>query len=112
MPNQQIALTEVFFSLSDPTRRAILKRLSKGPASISELAKPFQMALPSFMQHIEVLADCGLIRSKKVGRVRTCELTPQKLKIAEAWLIEQRGLWEKQSETLDEYLSAVARGKK
>ena len=75
MPNQE--LTHVFHALSDRTRRAVLERLTRGPAAVSELARPFKMALPSFVQHLGVLEDCGLVRSKKQGRVRTYTLAPQ-----------------------------------
>jgi DNA-binding transcriptional ArsR family regulator len=91
MPNQQ--LTRVFQALTDPTRRAVLERLTRGPAPVSALARPFRMALPSFMQHLDVLEDCGLVRSKKQGRVRTYALAPQPLKAAEDWLTAQRAHW-------------------
>src|SRR5690349_8854127 len=94
VPNQQaVQLNRVFHSLSDPTRRAVLERLSSGPAAVSELAQPFGMSLPSFLQHLEVLEDCGLVKSRKAGRVRTYELTPQPLQTAEGWLGNQRALW-------------------
>src|SRR2546423_12901879 len=89
MPNKE--LTHVFHALSDPTRRAVLERLTRGPAAVSELARPFKMALPSFVQHLGVLEDCGLVRSKKQGRVRTYALAPPPLKAAEHWLSAQRG---------------------
>jgi DNA-binding transcriptional ArsR family regulator len=92
MPQRQSSLSQVFFAVCDPTRRAVLKRLAAGPASVSELAEPFGMALPSFMQHIEMLAEYGLIRTKKVGRVRRCALAPGRLKAAEAWVAELRAL--------------------
>ncbi len=71
MPNQLIQLDRVFYALADPTRRAVLERLSVGPAAVSELAKPFDMALPSFTQHPHVLSECGLVHSQKTGRIRT-----------------------------------------
>ena len=94
----------VFRALSDPTRRIVLERLSKSPASVSELAAPFPIALPSFVQHMGVLEDCGLVRSKKVGRVRTYQLVPKRMKIAENWLTKQRNLWESRLDKLDLYL--------
>jgi DNA-binding transcriptional ArsR family regulator len=94
----------VFRALSDPTRRRLVERLSARPGSVSELAEPFDMALPSFMQHLKVLEGCGLVRSKKVGRVRTYELAPARLKLAERWLVRQRRLWERRLDQLDEYL--------
>jgi DNA-binding transcriptional ArsR family regulator len=104
MPNQQAQLDGVFRALGDHTRRAVLSRLSAGPAAVSELARPFDIALPSFMQHLEVLERCGLVRSKKVGRVRTYRLTPQPLKAAERWMGRQRVLWERRLDQLDDYL--------
>jgi DNA-binding transcriptional ArsR family regulator len=104
MPNQSAELDRVFRALSDPTRRAVLNRLSGGPAPVSELARPFDMALPSFTQHLGVLEDCGLVRSRKKGRVRTYRLAPQPLKAAEHWMVEQRALWERRLDQLDRYL--------
>jgi DNA-binding transcriptional ArsR family regulator len=106
MPNQQASqLDRVFHGLADPTRRAVLKRLGSGPAAVSELAKPFGMALPSFLQHLDVLEDCGLVKSRKVGRVRTYRLTPQPLKAAEGWLEKQRAVWSRRLDQLDAYLA-------
>jgi DNA-binding transcriptional ArsR family regulator len=107
MPNQlsqPIDLNRVFQALSDPTRRAVLERLISGPARMSELAQPFNMALPSFSQHLDVLENCGLVRSRKVGRVRTYQLAPQPLQVAEQWIAEQRAIWEARLEQLDDYL--------
>lgn len=100
-------IDQVFRALSDPTRRQVLSRLSRSPASVSELAQPFDMALPSFVQHMRILEDCGLVRSTKRGRVRTYQLAPQRLKLAEDWLSEQRLLWERRLDQLDEYLLAL-----
>jgi DNA-binding transcriptional ArsR family regulator len=83
-------LTTVFQALTDPTRRAVIERLTRGPAAMSELARPFAMALPSFSQHLGVLESCGLVRSKKVGRVRTYRLAPEPLKKAASWIARQR----------------------
>ena len=105
MPNQQAArLDNVFHGLADPTRRAVLERLGTGPATVSELAKPFRMALPSFLQHLGVLEDCGLVKSRKLGRVRTYQITPKPLKMAEGWLQEQRNIWSRRLDQLDSYL--------
>jgi DNA-binding transcriptional ArsR family regulator len=103
MPNQY-ALDDVFRALADPTRRAVVARLGRGPAPVSELAGPFEMALPSFMQHLRVLEECGLVRSRKTGRVRTCELAPRALRKAERWMAEQRALWERRLDQLDDYV--------
>jgi DNA-binding transcriptional ArsR family regulator len=112
MPNQSVPLNRVFQALADPTRRAVLERLSGGPASVSELAEPFQMALPSFSQHLEVLENCGLVRSRKTGRVRTYELAPQPLKEAEQWMVTQRENWERRLDQLDNYLKDLKEQKR
>jgi DNA-binding transcriptional ArsR family regulator len=104
MPNQSVKLNRVFQALGDPTRRAVLERLGKGSASTTELARPFKMALPSFLQHLDVLKKCGLVRSRKRGRVRTFELVRQPLKDAEHWMAEQRAIWERRLDQLDSYL--------
>ena len=93
MLNYQQPLDAVFQALADPTRRAVLGRLGKGPASISELKKPFDMALPSFMKHIHFLEDSGWIVTRKHGRVRTCVIEKKAFAAADAWLAEQRALW-------------------
>jgi DNA-binding transcriptional ArsR family regulator len=106
MPNQQaVQLDRVFHGLADPTRRAVLGKLSNGPAAVSELAEPFNMSLPSFLQHLDVLENCGLVKSRKAGRVRTYRLTPQPLRIAEGWLEKQRSLWNRRLDQLDTYLT-------
>jgi DNA-binding transcriptional ArsR family regulator len=107
MPNHSVQLDCVFRALGDPTRRAVLGRLSRGPAAVSELARPFEMALPSFIQHLAVLEECGLVRSQKRGRVRTFQLVPQPLQAAEHWMVEQRALWERRLDQLDDYLKAL-----
>jgi DNA-binding transcriptional ArsR family regulator len=105
VPNQQAAqLNGVFHGLADPTRRAVLERLSRGPAPVSELARPFPMALPSFLQHLDVLETCGLVKSRKTGRVRTYRLVPKPLKSAESWLEKQRSFWNRRLDQLDAYL--------
>ena len=104
MPHQLAQLDRVFHALADPTRRAVLKRLSSGPAAVSELARPFDMALPSFTQHLKVLEASGLVLSRKAGRVRTYHLAPQPLKEAEDWMAEQRSLWERRLDQLDAFL--------
>lgn len=103
MPNQN--LDHVFQALADPTRRAVVQRLSRGPAPVKELARPFDMALPSFMQHLRVLEKSGLVRSRKIGRVRTCEMASERLAQAESWIAEQRALWEGRLDRLEAYLA-------
>jgi len=97
-------LDRVFQGLADSTRRAVLERLSRGPAAVSELAAPFSMSLPSFLQHLDVLEDCGLVKSRKAGRVRTYQLTPRRLRVAEDWLEKQRAIWNGRLDQLDSYL--------
>jgi DNA-binding transcriptional ArsR family regulator len=104
MPHQSARLDRVFHALADPTRRAVLQRLSGGPAPVSELARPFRMALPSFAQHLDVLENCGLVRSRKTGRVRTYRLAPRPLVVAEQWMVERRAIWERRLDQLDNYL--------
>jgi DNA-binding transcriptional ArsR family regulator len=104
MPNQTERLNQVFQALADPTRRAVLQRLSRGPASTLELARPFDMALPSFTQHLGVLERFGLVKSKKAGRVRTFELAPKHLQAAEDWITDRRKLWERRLDQLEAYL--------
>ena len=107
MPNQSLALDRVFHALADPSRRAIVERLTRGPASVSELAKPLPMALPSVVQHLRVLEDSGLVRSEKIGRVRTCRIEPAPLSTAEGWIAEQRALWEGRLDRLEAYLNEL-----
>jgi DNA-binding transcriptional ArsR family regulator len=107
MANQQLTpapLPEVFYALGDPTRLAIVGELGRGPASVSALAAPFSMALPSFMKHLSVLERSGVIRSQKIGRVRTCELVPKTLSLAQSWLAEQRALWEARSDRMASFV--------
>jgi DNA-binding transcriptional ArsR family regulator len=108
MAYQQQALDSVFHALADPTRRAVVQRLSRGTATVSELAKPFDMALPSFMKHLGVLERSKLIVSHKIGRVRTCEVQHEKLAAAERWLEEQRNLWKNRYQNLDGLLAKLS----
>lgn len=107
MDNDPARLDAVFQALSDPTRRAVLGRLGKGTATISELAAPFEMALPSFMNHIHVLEKSQLIVSRKTGRVRTCALDRDKLIAAERWFGEQHLLWQTRFTNLDRLLKSI-----
>ena len=100
MDNQKAQLSSVFYALTDPPRRAIVGVLCSGPASVSALAEPFEMALPSFMKHLAVLERSGVIRSNKIGRVRTCELRPKALKPAEQWMAGQRAAWEARTDRM------------
>ena len=103
MANNQTVLDRAFYALADPTRRAVVQRLGKGDVSVSDLAMPFDMALPSFMKHIRVLEGAGLIVSKKVGRVRTCRLKSDKLAAIEKWFGDQRSIWESRHRNLDDH---------
>jgi len=94
MPNYSKDLDHIFHALADPTRRAVVERLARGPIAMSKLAEPFPMKLPSFLQHLDVLEQSGLVESQKVGRVRTYKLAPHSLKVAETWMTKQRAMWE------------------
>ena len=107
MDNLSSHLDHVFGALADPTRRAILARLGEGEASVGELARPFDMALPSLMKHIRVLEANGLVESQKSGRVRTCRLKPAAMTHAERWLVEQRAVWEARLDRLEAYVHKI-----
>jgi DNA-binding transcriptional ArsR family regulator len=107
MANNHASLDTAFHALADPTRRAVVQRLGHGSASVSDLARPFHMALPSFMKHLGILEASGLIASRKIGRVRTCALEPQRLAAVEKWFGEQRALWESRYQNLDKLLAAM-----
>ena len=94
-------------ALADPTRRRVVERLSRSAASVSDLAEPFAMALPSFVAHLRVLESAGLVRSRKTGRVRTYQLVPQRVKLAEDWLGKQRALWERRMDQFDAYVTSL-----
>lgn len=100
-------LDYAFSALADPTRRAIVARLAQGEASVGELARPFDMALPSLMKHIRVLETGGLVESKKQGRVRTCRLKPSGMKGVEHWLAAQRVIWEARLDRLEAYAASL-----
>jgi len=100
----------LFQALADPTRRAILERLSRGPASVSDLARPFDMSLAAVVQHLAVLEGAGVVASEKVGRVRTCRIEPEALSLAETWIKERRTRWERRLDRLGDYLDATKPG--
>src|SRR4051812_26388696 len=102
----------VFQALAEPTRRAIVERLSQGPSTVSALAEPFEMTLAAVMQHLRVLEAGGIIRTQKVGRVRTCRLEPAGLNAAAQWIADRRALWERRFDRLGEILSEPEEGKK
>ena len=107
MLNDSHRLDLAYHALADPTRRGMLARLSRAPASVSELARPLEMSLPAVMQHLRLLEASGLIRSEKKGRVRTCRLEPDALAAAEGWIAEQRALWEGRADRLEDYLATM-----
>jgi DNA-binding transcriptional ArsR family regulator len=105
MLNSQPQLDLVFQALSDPTRRAIVERLGRGPASVSQLAQPFAVSLPAVMQHVAVLEASGLVRSEKVGRVRTCQIDNRALSVAGRWIQERRATWARRLDRLGAVLA-------
>ena len=107
MLNQSTTLDDVFHALSDPTRRGMVERLSSGPASVSELAAPLTISLPAVIQHLQVLEISGLVRSEKVGRVRTCYVEPLVLQQAERWIVERKNAWMRRLDRLGEYLAGT-----
>ena len=108
--NQQIS--RVFQALADPTRRAVVERLTLGPASTTDLARPFSMALPSFAQHLQMLEQCGVVRSRKQGRVRRFHLVPKPLAAAEDWMVAQRALWNQRLDQLQDYVEGMQTSKR
>ncbi len=100
----------MFQALADPSRRIMVERLSRGPASVSELAKPFAMSLPAVVQHLQVLEASGLIRSEKIGRVRTCHIEWAALQTAEEWMLERRKTWEHRLDRLGDFLAEQEKG--
>jgi DNA-binding transcriptional ArsR family regulator len=106
--NQQATLDAVFQALADPSRRSMVERLSRGSASVSELARPLAMSLPAVVQHLHVLEASGLVRSEKVGRVRTCRIQPAALTAAEAWISDRQAGWERRLDRLGDYLAETA----
>jgi DNA-binding transcriptional ArsR family regulator len=103
--NKSAPLDRVFQALADGSRREILERLIRGPASVSELAAPLSMSLPAVMQHLGVLESCGLVASEKVGRVRTCRIEPAVMRSAEDWIGQQRLVWERRLDALGDFLA-------
>jgi DNA-binding transcriptional ArsR family regulator len=107
MLNQSAELDRLFHALADPARRAMVERLSRGPAAVSELAAPLPMSLPSAMQHLGVLEAAGLVRSAKAGRVRTCAIEPDRLSLAEQWINARRTEWAQRLDRLGAYLKTL-----
>lgn len=105
MLNNTDTLDRLFHALADPTRRRIVDRLARGPSSVSALAEPMEMSLPAVLQHLQVLETSGLVRSEKVGRVRTCRLDPAAMTAAERWIAVRRSAWERRLDRLGELLA-------
>jgi DNA-binding transcriptional ArsR family regulator len=105
MLNQRANVDRVFHALGDPTRRAIVEKLSEGPISVSRLAKPLEITLAAVVQHLQVLEKCGLVHTRKVGRVRTCRIEPKGLTVAEQWIDDRRSLWERRLNRLGNLLA-------
>ncbi len=100
-------LDRAFAALSDPTRRAMVMRLTSGPASVGELSEPFAIAMPTLLQHVRVLEKSGLIETEKIGRVRTCSLKADILTETEQWLASQRAIWEQRLDRMETYVVAL-----
>jgi len=107
MLNRSSHVDPLFHALGDPTRRSMVERLAKGPASVSELAGPLSISLSAVVQHLAILEASGLVRSQKVGRVRTCNIQPEALSLAEQWIAEQRAEWGRRFDRLDKYLAGL-----
>lgn len=106
MLNQSLPVDRVFHALADPARRIMVERLSRGPASVSELAQPLDMSMPAVMQHLRILESSGLVRSAKQGRVRTCHIQRPALQSVERWIAERRATWERRLDRLGDFLAA------
>ncbi len=110
MDNYRGQLDPVFHALADPTRRAVVQQLARGEATVSHLAKPHAMALPSFMKHVAVLEQAGLVVTRKSGRVRHCRLNAERLAACEAWFADQRLAWQSRFDQLDSLLTELQAG--
>ncbi|TGL57694.1 ArsR/SmtB family transcription factor [Leptospira sarikeiensis] len=106
------SLDRIFYALSDPSRRSIVERLSRKEASVSELAEPLEMSMAAVVQHIQILEESGLIKTLKVGRVRTCRVEPNSLELVESWLLQRKRLWERNLDQLGEFLKKSKERKK
>ncbi|MFV8051892.1 ArsR/SmtB family transcription factor [Mycobacterium sp. 48b] len=105
MAQYSAELDEVFLALADPTRRTVIRQLGRGPASVGDLARGATMTLPSFMKHVRMLESTGLIRTAKVGRVRTCKLNRERLMVVDDWLAQQRHIWEERTDRLEQFVT-------
>jgi len=105
MPRKKPDIDRIFHALGDPTRRAIMEKLSAGPISVSQLAEPLDITLAAVVQHLQVLEDSGLVQTEKVGRVRTCRIEPTGLSAAEQWIADRRSMWERRLDRLGNLLA-------
>jgi DNA-binding transcriptional ArsR family regulator len=112
MLNHSASLDQIFYALSDHSRRSILEELSQKEASVSALAQPFKMSMAAVVQHIQILEESGLIRTQKTGRVRTCRIEPRSLEVVEGWLDQRRRFWEKNLDRLGEFLERTQKERK
>lgn len=112
MLNYLTSIDRVLQALADPTRRVMIERLSRGAASVSELAEPLDMSMPAVMQHLQILEISGLVKSEKTGRVRTCRVDTAALAPLERWVSERRATWEQHLDRLGDYLDATAPSRK
>lgn len=110
MLSQRTHVDRVFHALGDPTRRAIVEKLSAGPVSVSRLARPLDITLAAVVQHVQVLEKSGLVRTEKLGRVRTCHMEPKGLTVAERWISDRRSLWERRLDRLGKLLAEPDEG--
>lgn len=101
----KVDVERVFHALGDPTRRSIMEKLSEGPVSVSRLAEPLDITLAAVVQHLQVLEESGLVRTEKIGRVRTCRVEPAGISAAEQWLGDRRSSWERQLDRLGDLLA-------
>jgi DNA-binding transcriptional ArsR family regulator len=111
MPGLRVKIDRVFHALGDPTRRAIVEKLSKGPLSVSGLATPLGITLTAVAQHLQILEESGLVRTEKIGRVRTCRLETTGLSVLEQWVRDRRSLWERRLDRLGDLLAEPEQGK-
>jgi DNA-binding transcriptional ArsR family regulator len=105
MPGPKADIDRIFHALDDPTRRALIEKISEGPISVSQLAEPLHITLAAVVQHLQVLEESGLVHTEKIGRIRTCRIEPQGLSLVEQWIAERRSLWERRFDRLGELLA-------
>jgi DNA-binding transcriptional ArsR family regulator len=105
MSDHKLNIDHIFHALGDPTRRAMVEKLTDGPISVSQLAEPFNMTLAAVVQHLQILEECGIVRTEKIGRVRTCRVDPKGLDAVEKWISDRRSRWEKRLDQLGDLLA-------